>query len=91
MNRWYYLANAIVVQAAYDWRAAQKRLQANPYELHSLRVVKEIEKFFRSDWYKVLSKIKGDELLSRLQLEAESGVFYKPEHTDRWANDPYRR
>ena len=53
------LANAIIIQAVKDYRHTR-----NPAD----RV--ELERFFRSEWFSVLSKLDGEVLLAQLQKEA---------------------
>ncbi len=59
------LANAIVVQAAKDYRSAikGKRTKAKTAE------VKEIEEFFLSDWFTTLTDVDGRVILKKLQEE----------------------
>ena len=61
------LANAIVIQAVNDYRNA---LDGIGCEYKSPDVVKkEIEKFFRSSYYRTLTKVKGEYLIERLKQE----------------------
>lgn len=73
------LANAVVEQAAHDYRSAARVLAqtANDpdsisnslrryYALHS---IKEIEGFFRSRWFGTLTSIDGKWLLHKLRRE----------------------
>jgi hypothetical protein len=51
------LANAIVLQAVKDYRAALRTLKKSPSS-YSARSQKEVlEKFFRSDWYLLLTDL----------------------------------
>ena len=61
------LANAVVTQAAQDYRNALngKSYNAKPPE----RIIKEIEKFFRSEYFEILTKVKGEFLIERLRQE----------------------
>ncbi len=52
------LANAIILQAVKDYR-----LTDNESEL------KEIERFFRSDWFSVLTSLDPDLLIQKLRKE----------------------
>lgn len=72
MNHYEALANAIIEQAAKDYRTARKKLQKKPYHLASMRTVVEIEVFFHSDWFKVLTKVKGDLILKQLEEEFDT-------------------
>ena len=63
------LANAIVLQAATDYRAALKAVKRNPNNRAALDNALQIEKFFRSGWYQVLTSVDGEYLIRRLQEE----------------------
>lgn len=55
------LANGIIVQACKDYRAALK--------LDDKQSIAEIERFFRSEWYKMLTSIDGEYLIAKLRKE----------------------
>ena len=63
------LANAIVVQAANDYRAALRKKKGNPRNSEMLRNVNEIERFFRSGWYQVLTTVDGEYLMDKIRQE----------------------
>ena len=56
MNPYRALANAIILQAADDYRK-HKYLRSS------------IAKFFKSDWFKILTDIDGEDLLKKLEDE----------------------
>jgi hypothetical protein len=64
------LADAIVVQAANDYRKALggKSYHVNPKK-DSEWVKKEVEKFFHSSWFRALTHVDGDFLIEQLQRE----------------------
>ena len=66
---WQDLANAIIIQAAKDYRRALHTLKKYPSHGKAQRVKTEVEQFFRSDWYADLSRIDGEVLLRRLNAE----------------------
>ena len=72
------LADAIVVQAANDYR---KALDGRSYHTSlgkdSEWVKKEVEKFFHSSWFRALTKIDGDFLLEQLEREHNEKVRRK--------------
>ena len=72
MNSYEMLANAIVVQAAKDYRAARRKLLKDPYSINALKTVKEVEVFFRSDWFKVLTPVDGGTILKFLKEEFDT-------------------
>ncbi len=63
------LANAIVLQAVTDYRVALKKIKANPRIKDAINEALQIEKFFRSGWYSVLTSVDGEYLIKRLQEE----------------------
>ena len=62
MNPFEELANAIVIQAAKDYRAALKKLKKYPRDA-------DCESFFRSSWYSTLTSVDGELLMRKLQME----------------------
>ena len=60
------LADAIVAVAADDYRTA---LRSNNRKLRN-----SLEDFFRSEWYKILTTIDGELIMSRLQREMTEPV-----------------
>ena len=63
------LANAIVVQAATDYRKALRDLNTNPNYTPAQYTVFEVERFFRSDWYKTLTSVSGELMIKKLRAE----------------------
>ena len=61
------LANAIVVQACNDYRNALNGIGCE-YKSPEV-VIRELEKFFRSSYYRTLTKVKGEYLIERLKAE----------------------
>ena len=52
------LANAIIIQAVKDYRGTQ-----------SPQVRNEIKRFFKSEWFTMLSNVDGDAILKKLESE----------------------
>ena len=63
------LANAIIVQAASDYRTALKKLKRNPKNKDAMTEAMECERFFRSDWYEYLTSVDGEYLINKLRQE----------------------
>ena len=63
------LANAIVLQAVSDYRVVLKKIKAHPKNREAISEALEIEKFFRSGWYSILTDVDGEYLIRRLQDE----------------------
>ena len=60
------LANAIIIQAAKDYRSALKAAE----KPGNAKTVKECERFFRSDWCRTLTAVDGRAILEQLRKEA---------------------
>lgn len=69
MNGYQVLANAIILQAAKDYRDALERLRYSPDDKSAKHDKLSIEKFFRSDWFCILSNLNGELLLKKLKEE----------------------
>ena len=63
------LTNAIILQAASDYRVALKKIKARPKNREAIDEALRIERFFRSDWYQALTSVDGEYLIERLQDE----------------------
>lgn len=59
------LANAVVLQAVRDYRHALA--VENEY------YIRKLEKFFRSEWFKILANLDGEMIIERLRQEKENG------------------
>lgn len=66
------LANAIILQAVKDYRMALKSLKANPRNRTAMADKDEIERFFRSGWFSVLTSVDGEKLILSLQMEVDA-------------------
>ncbi len=64
------LANAIVEQAAKDYLAALKVLRRHPDSKTAMEEALELEQFFHSGWYSILTNVDPDYLISKLRKEA---------------------
>ena len=64
------LANATILQAVKDWRDSVKKLKKRPRFQPAMDMKKECEEFFLSDYYKILSSVDGEWLLTKLKKEA---------------------
>ena len=66
------LTNAIVIQAAKDYRDTLKRLKKKSSNQAAMSDAMECECFFRSGWYKALTSVDGEYLINKLREEAKS-------------------
>ena len=69
MDQFEGLANAIIIQAAVDYRLALKHLRQNPDFQPAMSRKHEVERFFHSEWFSILTRVDGPELMARLKME----------------------
>ena len=67
---WQDLADAIIVQAASDYRRTMKNLRENSHNTRLLSDRQSLEAFFQSGWFQRLTSLDGRQLLTDLQKEA---------------------
>ena len=60
------LARAVCMQAVRDWKLAKERLRRNPENRGAQRLLEDTERFFLSDWFRILAGMDGEWILSRL-------------------------
>lgn len=61
------LANAVIAQAAEDYRRLLKRVKKNPANREALDEALQVERFSRSGWYQRLTNVDGEFLIRKLQ------------------------
>ena len=65
------LANSIILLAVKDYRDALKKRKKWPRNESAQIMKAEVERFFRSAWYRELTSVDGEYLISKLQAEVE--------------------
>lgn len=63
------LSNAIIIQAVKDYRWAMNKLAKKSTHEKGLHMKEEVERFFKSEWFKTLTKVDPEVLLKKLQKE----------------------
>ena len=63
------LANAIVEQAAKDYREMRRKLKKNPNDMTARGQMGEVVKFFHSRWFGILTDANPDYILEQLKEE----------------------
>ena len=63
------LANAIILNAVADYRAALKKIKRNPKSKAAIDEALQLEKFFGSSWYQQLTSVDGKFLIRKLKDE----------------------
>ena len=69
------LAEQIIIRAAKDYRNALKRLFRHPENPTALATKEEIEMFFRSEWFQVLSDIDPNVLIEGIKAKAKREII----------------
>ena len=65
------LANAIILQAVKDFRAAYQRRKRFPNDYKAQSEVRDVTKFFCSSYFRVLTTVDGPSLLQQIIDEME--------------------
>lgn len=63
------LANAIVEQAAKDYREMRRKLKRNPNDMVARGQMGEVVRFFHSRWFGILTDANPDYILEQLKEE----------------------
>ena len=71
MNWYNTLANAIIEQAVSDYRKSLKGIKADA-RVSVEDMLKDCERFFKSEWFTILTKINGEQLMRKLQEEYQN-------------------
>ncbi len=71
------LANAVILQAVKDYRAAFRRHRTMPNNRSAQEEMDRIKKFFYSDYFKVLTDLDGPALLRKILQELEKEIVKK--------------
>ncbi len=66
------LANAIIEQAVRDYVKTLKKLKRNPDNKKAKEDLRELESFFFSEWYRVLTDLNATYLLRKVREQLES-------------------
>jgi len=65
------LANAIIVQAVKDYEKTFRKLRRNPDNRMAKEDLRELESFFFSEWYRVLTDLEASYLLRKVRETTE--------------------
>ena len=65
------LARAVIVQAVKDFKPAYRRLKRHPNDKVAQNQVRELTKFFCSDYFATLTDLDGPVLLNRVMREMD--------------------
>ena len=68
-KEWENLLNAVVAQAAKDYRSACKKLRKKPEDKAARKLKREVEDFFTTDRVRLYTHYSGAKLLQMLEKE----------------------
>ncbi|MGN0241917.1 MAG: hypothetical protein ACI4CS_09545 [Candidatus Weimeria sp.] len=63
------LAAAVVMQAVKDYRSALRSVRKSPSSRFARSQREALERFFRSEWYLLLTDIDGEMVIERIRKE----------------------
>jgi hypothetical protein len=66
---WELLIQAVVLQAAEDYRLARQVLRRRPDRETARLMVRDVERFFRSEWFTRITGLDGRTILEKLKGE----------------------
>ena len=67
LDRYAEFANAIVVSAVMEYRSYLRKIARNENDRNSIIRIEELEDFFYSGWFGILTDLDPDYLIDRLQ------------------------
>jgi hypothetical protein len=70
-HNWQALAEAIILQAVADYRRVVRKLLKEPTHEEALADKLDVEQFFLSEWFCMLTNLDGKRLLTRLKREIQ--------------------
>ena len=68
------LANSIIKQACADYKRVLKKIKTNQDTAEIQREKKELEEFFESDWFRVLTDISHLVLINEIKREIDNEI-----------------
>ena len=68
-RNWEDFAQAIILKAIEDYRNALKPVRYPSEKKKARAAIREIERFFRSEWFEVLTELDGETLIRKLKEE----------------------
>ena len=68
-ENWEALVQAIILQAVEDYRKCRRLVRRKPNQFEAQKMIREVERFLRSEWFKQLSAADGNMILELLKKE----------------------
>ena len=87
-DRYHCLANAIIVQAAKDYEMALiAEANQRPCQVRSA----EVERFFKSNWYRLMTNLDEDIIIEKIQAKVKKKIMNNQKTKKRLKNLKCRR
>ena len=68
-DNWEALVNAVVLKAVEDYRKARRKVRRFPGQKGAQEMIREVERFFCSKWFLMLTDMDGKTILENLKRE----------------------
>ena len=68
-ENWEALVRAVILQAVEDYRKCRRLVRRKPGQVEAQKMIREVEAFFRSRWFKQLTEADGNMILEGLKRE----------------------
>lgn len=69
MDGYEMLAAAVVERAVLDYRQAQENIRTKYNVLDAQNMIRRLERFFRSEWFGILSDLDGEDLIELMRRQ----------------------
>ena len=69
MDGYEMLAAAVVERAVLDYRQAQENIRTKYNVLEAQNVIRNLDRFFRSEWFGILSDLDGEDLIELMRRQ----------------------
>lgn len=70
---WDALAAGIVMRAVYDYGLALNKTRRIPDDLEALHTIREVERFFRGEWFHHLTTLDGNLIIGYMKQRRKGG------------------
>ena len=77
------LVNAIILQTFKDYSTAERKLKRDPTNPEAIRLINDIERFCRSEWFEMMTDLDGGWLLERIKY----GIIHPNSRKERTQTD----
>jgi hypothetical protein len=86
MENYSLVVEAVVIRAVQDFKIYSRILKRDPTNLDAIRIMGDVKRFFRSQWFSYLTGMDGSYLLAKLEGEEAK----RPKRARAGQNDKWR-